>query len=64
MRYLLFVTTVLLAQVSMAEWAEKFPVGSSFPPIEAEDQHGKKWDRSGLLAKEGLVFLFNRSTTW
>jgi hypothetical protein len=64
MRYVLIIILCLFAPASVADWAETVPVGSPFPAIEAADQHGKIWSNSELLGGHGLVFFFNRSTSW
>ncbi len=64
MRYLLLIALIFFAPASFAEWAEAVPVGSPFPNIEAVDQNGKNWTNADLVGEHGLVFFFNRSTSW
>lgn len=46
------------------EWAPGIPLGTPFPGITANDQHGTHWDNEKLVTGNGLLFLFNRSTSW
>ncbi len=64
MRYLYTLTLVMISALSIAEWADPVPVGNAFPKIDAIDQHGKHWTNNELVGEHGLVFFFNRSTTW
>lgn len=64
MRHLFIVSLLLIAPYPFAEWAESVPVGADFPQIDAVDQHGKRWANADLMGEHGLVFFFNRSTSW
>ena len=55
---------LLAAPAAGAEWAEKEAVGSPFPEIEATDQNGNHWNLKELIGPQGLIFFFNRSTSW
>ena len=64
MRHLLLIALIFVAPASSSEWAEAVPVGATFPAVEAADQYGKNWTNAELVGKHGLVFFFNRSTSW
>lgn len=64
MRYLFLVALIFFAPASFSGWAEAVPEGSAFPDIEAVDQYGKTWTNAELVGDHGLVFFFNRSTSW
>ena len=64
MRNALVLLLVAFTSQVHAEWAEKYPVGSRFPLIEANDQNNKLWNNDDLIGRNGLIFFVNRSTSW
>jgi len=61
---LLSLLLTITPSVMADEWAPKEPVGMPFPRVNAVSQFGEHWDTGKLLGKNGLLFLFNRSTDW
>lgn len=63
---LLFVLTLVVLPVlnASAEWAGKLPLGNHFPTISASDQEGNLRSTEELNGEHGMVFFFNRSTSW
>ncbi|MBV1877353.1 MAG: hypothetical protein KUG79_06900 [Pseudomonadales bacterium] len=45
-------------------WAANFPVGSTFPQINATDQSGKLRHNNNITGVNGFLVLFNRSVVW
>tara|TARA_Y100001934_G_scaffold79489_1_gene98817 strand:+ start:602 stop:799 length:198 start_codon:yes stop_codon:yes gene_type:complete len=65
MRALIACALALLATVAAAdEWAPGLPVGTPFPKVEALDQSGATRDFESLKGKNGLLYIFSRSSDW
>ena len=58
------VFSMLTAVAAADEWAAGLPVGTPFPTVEASDQTGVEGDFDSLKGRNGLLFLFNRSSDW
>ena len=62
MRALIACASALLATVAAA--APGLPVGTPFPKVEALDQSGATRDFESLKGKNGLLYIFSRSSDW
>ena len=54
-------------QLSLAQdfvWAPDFPVGSTLPPVSAQDQNGNVRTFADLKGEKGLLFMMSRSFDW
>ena len=54
-------------QLSLAQdfvWAPEFPVGSTIPPVSAQDQNGNVRTFADLKGEKGLLFMMSRSFDW
>ena len=46
------------------EWAAKFQVGDSLPPIQSQDQYGEVRQLQDLAGDKGLILVLSRSFDW
>lgn len=65
MRMFVACLLTLAAAVAVAnDWAPGLPTGTPFPRIQAVDHTGVEQNFESLKGRNGLLFMFNRSSDW